>query len=78
MIHEASRIGASLTVLQADLDVAQQALGAAEYERKNYTGDDPHTLAVLDLRVVQARWTRDAAAAALTAAQAELTAAETR
>ncbi len=78
MIHEASRIGASLTVLQADLDVAQQALGAAEYERKNYTGGDPHTCATLDLRETQARWTRDAAAAALAEAQAALAATEAR
>ncbi len=78
MIIEASRVGASLTLLHADLDIAQAALGAAEYERKNYTGDDPHTLAVLDLRATQALWTRDAAAAALADAQADLAAAETR
>ncbi len=73
-----NRIGASLSLLQADLDVAQAALGAAQFEQTNYAGADPHTLAVLDLRVVQAQWTRDAAATALAEAQAELTAAETR
>ncbi len=78
MINEASRIGASLTLLHADLDIAQQALGAAEYERKNYTGGDPHTCAVLDLRATQAKWTRDAAATTLAEAQAALAAAETR
>ncbi len=78
MINEASRIGASLTLLQADLDIAQAALGAAQFEQTNYSGGDPHTLAVLDLRVVQARWTREAAAAALAAAEAELAAAQAR
>ncbi len=76
MISEASRIGASLTLLHADLDVAQQALGAAEYEKRNYSGDDSHTAAVLDLRETQARLTRGAAATALAEAQAALAAAE--
>ncbi len=78
MIHEASRRGASLTLLQSDLDIAQPALGAAQFEKSNYSDGDPHTLATLDLRVVQALWTRDAAAAALAAAEAELAAAQAR
>ncbi len=69
MISEAGWIKPTVTRLQADLDIAQAALGAAQGEQSNYTGGDPHTLAVLDLRATQARWTREAAAAALAAAE---------
>ncbi len=78
MITEADRIKPMVARLQAEHDLAQSALGAAQYERSNYAGDDPHTAATLDLRVSHAQATRDAAATALAEAQADLAVAEPR
>ncbi len=61
MIAEVERIKPIVTRLQAEFDTAQAALGAAQFERTNYSGDDQHTLASLDLRAEQAQTALDAA-----------------
>ncbi len=76
MISEADRIKPTVTRLQAEFDTTQAALAAAQYERRNYSGHDEHTLAGLDLRVEQAQAALDAAQMGLVRATLALAIAE--
>jgi len=78
VIPETDRLAPRLARLRDEFDMAKSALGAAQFERNAIAGDDPHTIAVLDVRVAQAQEALAAAVEALTGAEAELTDAQTR